>query len=192
MSLRKILCCLISVTFWTNMFVNIPNSAYADDNTAKVFEFDGFSITYDITGSWDNTEIVSIAITNTGTDVIEDWMLYFSPQGDLKKAWNADIELTSSGISYFKNAGYNANIPVGSTESFSYSIDNCESIPEYYTLCQKRQKKETGYSVDLTVNQYWGNSFNGNIRITNNTDEPIEMWELTLDTNFTIRPVRKP
>ena len=189
MKSMKLLSCLVSITFLSNMFVHVPSSVYADESTAKIFEFDDFSVTYNVTSSWGNTEIISLDITNTGTDIIEDWMLYFLPHGDLQDAWNANIELTSSGIPYFKNAGYNANIPVGSTVSFSYSIDNCKSIPQYYTLCQKRQDKETGYSVDLKVNQSWGDSFNGSIRIFNNTDEPIEMWELTLDTNFTITKI---
>lgn len=34
-----------------------------------------------------------------------------------------------------------------------------------------------------------GDSFNGSIVITNHTDKPIEAWELSIDTNFTITKI---
>lgn len=96
---------------------------------------------------------------------------------------------TSDGISYFKNSGYNADVAPDSSVTFGYAVNDCEAVPESFTLCQKRETKTDGYTVSLNVNQSWGDSFSGEIVIQNNTDTAIEAWELTIDTNFTITKI---
>ena len=49
-----------------------------------------------------------------------------------------------------------------------------------------RTEKTDGYTAALRVYESWGNRFRGGIRLTNTTDQPIEMWELTFDAGFTI------
>ena len=113
-------------------------------------------------------------------------MLYFEPNGQVHSTVNVQEAQTSAGITYFRNSGYNANINPDSSVSFCYMVDDCEGAPDNFTLCQTREEKESGYEVSLKVNQTWGDSFNGEIIIQNNIDKPIESWELTVDTNFTI------
>lgn len=161
----------------------------AENSTAQTFTFDGYTVDYSVTNSWGNTEVVSLTLTNTGSETIEDWMLYFDPHGSVQYATDATIITADNGISYFKNNGYNANIESNKSVTFSYTVDNEESIPDNYVFCQTRVNKTEGYDVTLTVNQEWDNSFNGTIKIKNNTDKPIEMWELSIDTNFTIEEI---
>lgn len=52
-----------------------------------------------------------------------------------------------------------------------------------------KSRKTEGYDVSLSVGESWGDSFNGSIVITNHTDKPIEAWELSIDTNFTITKI---
>lgn len=56
-------------------------------------------------------------------------------------------------------------------------------------MCQERVEKTEGYSVQLVVDSSWEDNFNGTIILTNNTDDPIEDWELTFDTGFTITEI---
>lgn len=116
-------------------------------------------------------------------------MLYFDPNGDVQYATHAIEMTTADGSVYFKNNGYNANIEPNSTVTFTYAVNNCTAIPDYYTFCQSRFEKTDGYDVSLSVGESWGNSFNGSIIITNNTNESIENWELVIDTNFTITEI---
>ena len=47
--------------------------------------------------------------------------------------------------------------------------------------------------MSLQVNESWGENneyFNGNIIIQNNSEKPLEDWELTFDTNFTITEIK--
>lgn len=189
LKIKKIFSAFVGAVMAANALVIMPFSAFADDNTAHTYTYDGYEVSCDVTNSWGNTEIVSVTLSNTGDSAIENWMLYFDPNGQAYNPVNAQNKQTSAGTTYFKNSGYNATVNPNSSVSFSYMIDDCEDLPNEFTLCQTRVAKESGYQVSLQVNQTWGDSFNGDIIIQNNTAEPIEAWELTVDTNFTITEI---
>lgn len=185
--IRKILSGSLSVAF---MATSLPNlQVHASNSASQTFNFNGYSITYEVENSWGNTEAVNVTLTNTGESTIEDWMLYFNPNGKITSNYKSQISITSAGTFFFKNDGYNANIAPEDSITFSYHIDDCAAIPTDFILCQKRAAKDNGYSVELNVNDTWGNNFNGSIVLNNNTDKPIEAWELTFDTNFTITEI---
>lgn len=161
----------------------------AEENKTANFEYDDFSVSYSVTNSYGNTEVVSLTLTNTGDETIEDWMLYFEPNGDIQYVTNATEMTAENGKMYFKNNGYNADIAPSSAVTFTYAVNDCTEIPDYYALCQTRVEKTEGYDVSLSVGESWGDSFNGSIVITNHTDKPIEAWELSIDTNFTITEI---
>lgn len=161
----------------------------AEENKTANFEYDDFSVSYSVTNSYGNTEVVSLTLTNTGNETIEDWMLYFEPNGDIQYVTNATEMTAENGKMYFKNNGYNADIAPSSAVTFTYAVNDCTEIPDYYALCQTRVEKTEGYDVSLSVGESLGDSFNGSIVITNHTDKPIEAWELSIDTNFTITEI---
>ncbi len=99
--------------------------------------------------------------------------------------WNAKV-VESNGQNYIKNMEYNSDIQPNSCVNFGYTLANASEIPDSMTTCQSRVDKENGYTVDLQITSDWGSGFNGEIVITNQTDNPIENWELTFDSNFTI------
>lgn len=189
LKVKKVFSAFLGAAVSANVFMTIPFSAFADNDTTQTYTYDGYEISYDVTNSWGNTEVVSVTLSNTGDSVIENWMLYFDPNGQVHDTVNVQEMQTSIGTTYFKNSGYNSNINPNSSVSFSYMVDDCEAIPDSFTLCQTRAEKESGYQVSVQVNQTWDDSFNGEIIIQNNTDKPIEAWELTVDTNFTITEI---
>lgn len=161
----------------------------AEENTSASFVYDDFSVNYEIKNSYGDTDVVDVTLTNTGEETIEDWMLYFDPNGEIQYVTHASEMTADNGSVYFKSKEYNADIAPNSTVTFTYAVNNCTEIPDYYALCQSRIEKTAGYDVSINVNETWGNSFNGSIVINNNTNEPIEAWELTVDTNFTITEI---
>ena len=189
LKMKKIFSVFVGAAMAVNGLMTMPFSAFAEKETDRTYKYDEYEVSYNVTNSWGNTEVVSVTLSNTGDSTIENWMLYFYPNGQVHDPVNAVEKQTSTGISYFKNSGYNADVKPDSSVSFSYMVDNCEEFPDKFTLCQKREEKESGYQVSLQVNQTWGDSFNGEIIIHNNTDKPIESWELTVDTNFTITEI---
>lgn len=188
---KKIFATMIGTAMSANVLLTMPFSAFAD-NISQTFEFDGYTVGYEVKNSWGNTEVIALTLTNTGTETIEDWMLYFDPNGEIQYVNDAVQMTTTNGIGYIKNPGYNADIDPGASVEFHYAVNDCEEIPSDYKFCQSRMTKETGYDVSLKVNYTWGNNneyFNGEIIIQNDTDAPIEAWELKADTNFTITEI---
>lgn len=191
LKLKRILATMIGTAMSANILLSMPFSVFAD-NISRTFEFDGYTVGYEVTNSWGNTEVISLTLTNTGTETIEDWMLYFDPNGEIQYVNDAVKMTTTNGIEYIKNPGYNADIDPGASVEFRYAVNECEEIPSDYRFCQSRMTKETGYDISLKVNYTWGSNnecFNGEIIIQNDTDAPIEAWELKADTNFTITEI---
>lgn len=178
---------LLSLAMSLSMMSTFP--AFAEQAESANFVYDDYSVSYNVTNSWGDTDVVNITLTNTGETPIENWMLYFEPNGEITSMWDVQTALTSNNVTYFKNASYNSTIAPNASVTFSYFVDNCESIPDSYTLCQKRVEKSEGYNVEVVVDDSWGDGFNGTIIITNSTDKPIEDWELVFDTNFTITKI---
>ncbi len=190
LNLKKMVSALLSVTMVANMALSVPT--FAEETVDRTYVYDDYEITYDVTNSWGVTEMVSITLSNTGDETIENWMLYFDPNGEITGLFDAQQATTSYGTTYYRNSGYNADVAPNASVTFSYTVDNCEEIPSDFTLCQTRSDKTEGYGVSLRVNQTWGDNneyFNGEIILENTTDEPIEAWELTIDTNFTITEI---
>lgn len=185
---RRMFASLLSAALLVQSFGVFPASA-EETNSVQNFVYDDYEVSYQVTNSWGDTEVVSITLSNTGDSTIEDWMLYFDPNGEVQYTTDCQQLTTSDGISYFKNSGYNADVAPDSSVTFGYAVNDCEAVPESFTLCQKRETKTDGYTVSLNVNQSWGDSFSGEIVIQNNTDTAIEAWELTIDTNFTITEI---
>lgn len=189
LKLKKLFSVFVGTAMAANMFATIPISAFAEETVNYTYAYNGYEVSYNVTNSWGNTDAVSITLSNTGDSTIENWMLYFTPNGDVTNVYDALQTDTSTGTTYFRNSGYNADIAPNASVTFAYTVDNCEDAPNSFTLCQARTTKESGYDVQLKVNESWGNSFNGEIVIQNNTNAPIEAWELTIDTNFTITEI---
>lgn len=163
---------LVGVAMAASMFTSMPFSAFAEDEAEtnnQTYVYDDYEVSYQVTNSWGDTEVVSITLSNTGDSTIEDWMLYFDPNGEVQYTTDCQQLTTSDGISYFKNSGYNADVAPDSSVTFGYAVNDCEAVPESFTLCQKRGTKTDGYTVSLNVNQSWGDSFSGEIVIQNNT-----------------------
>ena len=147
LKVKKIFSAFVSAAMVANALMTMPFSAFADEKTSHIYTYDGYEISYDVTNSWGNTEVVSVTISNTSDSTIENWMLYFEPNGQVNNVVNAKEAQTSTGTSYFRNSGYNANVNPNSSITFSYMIDDCETVPDYFTLCQTRAEKESGYQV---------------------------------------------
>lgn len=89
LKIKKIFSAFVGAVMAANALVIMPFSAFADDNTAHTYTYDGYEVSCDVTNSWGNTEIVSVTLSNTGDSAIENWMLYFDPNGQAYNPVNA-------------------------------------------------------------------------------------------------------
>lgn len=125
LKVKKIFSAFIGVAMTANTLMTMPFSAFADDEeNSRTYVYDDYEISYDVTNSWGNTEIVSVTLSNTGNSTIENWMLYFDPNGQVYNTVNVQEAQSSTGTTYYRNSGYNANVSPNSSVSFSYMIDD--------------------------------------------------------------------
>ncbi len=75
LNLKKMLSTLLSVTMVANMALSMP--VFAEETADRIYVYDDYEITYDVTNSWGDTEKVSITLLNTGDETIENWMLAY-------------------------------------------------------------------------------------------------------------------
>lgn len=191
LNIKKLLTALMCGVFVMNTLGVSAFTASAATGDSRTFVYDDYEVTYNVTNSWGNTDAVTVSITNTGNETIENWMLAYDDfNGEINDIWNAEIESTKSGFEYVKNSGHNANISPNQTISFSYNLENASGIPDLVVMTQKRLEKATAaYDAHLNIINEWDSIFQGEIVLSNNTDMPIEWWELTFDSNFTITEV---
>lgn len=104
LKVKKIFSALVGAVMTANVLMTMPFSAFADEETNCTYTYDGYEISYDVTNSWGNTEIVTVTLSNTGDSVIENWMLYFEPNGQVHDTVNVQEMQTSAGTMYFKRS----------------------------------------------------------------------------------------
>ena len=120
---KRILSGVMSLAMAATLVPSIP--VLAEDFTTQNYVYDNYAVSYNVTNSWGDTEVVSVTLSNTGDSTIENWMLYFDPNGSTSSIWDAQWAETSTGVSYVKNAGYNARIEPNSSLCFLIWFPHC-------------------------------------------------------------------
>lgn len=70
---------------------------------------------------------------------------------------------------------------------FGYTLSNYNGVnPDHFELCSKRVDITEGYNVQYNVTEEWNDGLQGEIVITNTSEEPLEAWELSFDSTFEI------
>jgi hypothetical protein len=172
---------------------------------AAVFVHDGYTIEYTIMSESGNSQEIEVTIINTGTEVIENWMLaynrFYGNVGNISGAVIEQVDLIvdplllpsldmfgelPNKLNYVRNTGDNASIALDEAVSFSYTLTDFTGVPDMIDMCQTRVTRESDYIVNVVVDDEDGTNFTGSIVIENQANEPLEFWELTINANFTI------
>lgn len=135
---------------------------------------DGYEVEFKVTNQWTGAFSGEFVLTNTSDKPLENWTLKFIFEHEITNMWNAQI-VTHEGNSYtIKNQGYNQDIAPGSSVNIGFQANwnNEINIPQKYDLLIAKQEVEnTDYTIDFKVTSDWGQAFNGEISITNNTEK---------------------
>lgn len=170
-----------------------PMIAFADNyvTTSPAIEVkptkyigDGYEVEFRIVNKWNGAFQGELILTNTSDKPLENWALQFDCEDEISNIWNAQIVEHESNNYIIKNVVYNQDIAVGSSVSIGFQANWNDDIkiPKSYNLLIDKQKVEnTDYTIDFKVTSDWSQAFNGEISITNNTEEVIEDWILEFD-----------
>lgn len=187
---KRIISGLLSAVMALNIISILPGDAFALTAESRIYEKDGYTVTYRIGSEWDNNRSVEVSIKNTGEESILNWALKYDVGGEVYSLWNSKVYDSSEEYTIIKNNGYNYEIEPGQSANYGYIVKGEETvIPEDIELCSRRIDVKSGYEVDFNVTSDWYTGFNGEINITNISDEPIEAWTLSFDSNFDINNI---
>ena len=182
--LKRLISGLVAAATATTMLPQMP--AFAETG-ATTYSYDGYDVEYSVLNEWDNGQSVEVKVTNTGDDSILNWAFKYDAEGEIGGLWNATV-YNNQGENYIiKNGGWNYEIAPGQTVNFGYTLlGDDPTAPEKFELCSKRVGVTFGYETSLNVVGRWDTGMKAELSVTNTSDEPIEAWELSFDTNFTI------
>ena len=187
---KRLISGLLSAVMAINVITILPANAFALGTESKVYEKDGYTVTYQIGSEWDGNRSVEVSIKNTGEESILNWALKYDVGGEVYNLWNSKVYDSSEEYTIIKNNGYNYEIEPGQSANYGYIGKGEETvIPEDIELCSRRIDVKSGYEIDFNVTSDWYTGFNGEISITNISDEPIEAWTLSFDSNFDINNI---
>lgn len=182
--LKKSVSTIIAAAMSLSLFTTIPVSA---DIGRITYNYDGYSVDYNITNEWDGAQTVELTVSNTGTDPILNWALKYDAKGEISGLWNANVYSLNADEYVIKNVGWNFEIAPNQSVTYGYTLNGSNlALPENFEIYSKRVDKTEGYDVQYNITKSWETGVEGNIVITNTSDAPIEAWTLSFDSNFTI------
>jgi hypothetical protein len=150
------------------------------------------TVNFSVLSAWNNGFQAQIAITNTGTSPITNWVLQFNFAATITQIWNGFIASQSGTLYVVQNAGFNSTISPGQTVTFGFlgTPGGIPPSPTNYMLngapLVSNPPPPAPASATATfadVND-WGTGFTGNITITNTGTTAIMGW--TLSFNFAV------
>ncbi len=183
-TLKRLISGLVAAATATTILPQIP--AFAETG-ATTYSYDGYDVEYSVYNEWDNGQTVQIKVTNTGEDSILNWAFKYDAEGEINNLWNATVYDQQGEDYIIKNSGWNYEIAPGQSVNFGYTLVNDEfTTPDNFTLCSKRVEKTSGYEVDFNVVDQWNTGIKAELAISNTSDQPLEAWTVSFDSNFTI------
>lgn len=187
---RKICIMVLCISLLLQMFFSCGDlKVIASEREEYTFKGNRFSVSFVVNSQWENHYSATVTVTNTGNDVIDNWMLSFSSKDEIVNIWNASIVTHKENVYELKNLGWNQDIEIGSSISFGFiaSYEEYKQIPDAYTLLGDLITIETDkYSVEF-VNQYSSEEEAiVDVTITNISDNAIEDWKMFFTAEFDI------
>ena len=187
---KKLISLILSSIMLVNFVAVMPINAFAASGDSKVYEKDGYTITYSVGSEWDNNQTIEVEISNTGEESILNWALKYDVGGSLGNLWNAKLYSSTEEYAVVKNNGYNYEIEPGQAVKYGYTLtsatDTPAELPDDIEMCNRRIEVESGYNVELKTTNVWDTGFQAEVEIKNTSEKPIEAWTLTFDSNFEI------
>nr|MBP3598497.1 cellulose binding domain-containing protein [Eubacterium sp.] len=202
--MRRVACMLILAILVCNLGVSAGNTNAQEVETESIeqtqesvdtseWDFDEagdeIELSYQVTSQWEEHCNVDVTLKNVTDERIDNWEICLPANYEIENIWNAKITDEIDGEYTIHNAEWNQDIEVDGTVSFGMTVKTSEEVefPEYVDttgLCQ--MVKEDKYKIEFKKHSQWDNTFNGQIIITNQSEEKIEDWSLNLNSNFEI------
>ena len=144
--MKQIISCIMTIVLSLSL-VTAP-SVRAESPGTTTYQYDGYSIDYQVKSHWDGNQTVEVKIANTGTEPILNWAVKYDAGGIITDLANAEIYKQTDNLYILKNSGYNYEILPDQSTSFNYTVTGDDLVvPEDIKLSTKRSVRQ-----DMTYN----------------------------------------
>lgn len=129
-------------------------------------------------------------LNNTGTVSLENWRIKVTFQHEITSIWDGEIESHKGNVYIIKHPSWNQKIPVGGKAVIGFNGKKNGTLlspTDCSLLIGNTETPKEDYSISYRTSSDWGDAFNGEISITNNTDKVIAGWKLEFDYDKTIK-----
>ncbi len=169
------------------IFAAVPTTPAYAESGATSYSFDGYDVEYSVKNEWSDGKTIEVKITNTSDESILNWAFKYDAEGKVNDLWNASVYSADNTSYIIKNDGWNYEIAPAASVLFGYKLTEfSDNNPNSFILCSKRVDKTDGYDVQYNITKEWDIGLQGEIVISNTSDEPLEAWELSFDSTFEI------
>lgn len=170
--LKETISAVLAASMSLSLFTTMPVSAETGKTT---YNYDGYSVEYNVTNEWDGAQTVEITVSNTGDEPILNWALKYDIDGEISNLWNAEIYKTGTDECIIKNAKWNYKINPGQRVTYGYTLNGSDySMPDSFEINSKRIELVDGYTAQLNIKNEWETGVEGEIILTNTSDTPLE------------------
>jgi aryl-phospho-beta-D-glucosidase BglC (GH1 family) len=189
-SIKRLMMFVLAFTLMISS-LTITSSANTGTHPNTYYEeFDGYAIEFQVTGDWGTGFNGQIKLINTGTTIIESWILAFNFEHEINNFWSAEVVEHVDDYYLIKSLPWNADVYPGQSVVIGFSgiPGNVQNLPSNFILKNKiLELSTTDYRVDFNVISDWGSAFNGEIIIENTSDKVIEDWFIEFEFDKTIQ-----
>lgn len=188
---------------------NIPINAFADEalavdavlsedsvtsESAVTVSDNNIRLDFSVISQWNGGFNGEITINNLSDKVIENWQIEMEFPHEITNIWNAVVVSNENTVYNIKNAGGNnaVNIPIGGSVTFGFTgtyEDEIISPQNIRLVTGKADADNESYCVDYTLLSDWGSGYSAQITITNNSDTPMEAWDLEFEFDREIETI---
>ena len=157
-NLKRALATFLSAILIFPSLAASPVSAYTGITT---YDYEGYSVAYNVVNAWAGNQSIEVKITNTGTESILNWALRYDAKGVVSGLWNATSPENSNTQYVMKNAGHNYEIAPNQSVNFGYNLaGETLPMPDVFTLCSKRiDTASESYTTAFNLVEQWDTGF---------------------------------
>lgn len=165
---------------------------YAEDaDVIKEEDYDDISFDYafKVQSEWENHYTAEMTLKNTGKDEIGNWETAFVYDGEIENIWHAKIVSHYDNVYVVKNVGWNQNINAGGQVTFGFTAKFDGHKPEEpCSVDMQRVSEQVFDNCNIEFKQFtkYENKIQGQVEITNTSENYIEDWSFDFECNFKI------
>ncbi len=141
-------------------------------------------VSTEVVTSWDDKVQLNVTVMNASDAVMNNWKVAFDFDGTIDQIWNAEIISAEDGKYVIGHPSWKTDLEAGESYTFGLiATKNSEDAPtvvDSSLVSQEVTADTASYEVAFNKSE-WSYGYNGEIVITNMSENSIEGWRIEFD-----------